>query len=661
MDFSDILYFFPQIFSACVSVWVAVIAWQRRKVPGAAPLAILALAETVWSLAHLRQLISPSLSEKLVWDNIEFIGAVLAPLACLGFALEYNASRTSRLGFPWKSLAILSVLVMAFIWSDGLHNLFRSSARIVPGYSASALTYEPGPAFAVYILYAYSLVAFAILLLLINMINGSRVYRPQVGLLLAGMLIPWLPGMIDQTGLVTAKLYPYTPLTFGPSNLLIAWSLFRYRLLEILPVARASLIENISDGVLVLDPGGVIIDCNPSACKILRLSSDKLIGETIHNLLEVPEGFLTRDELRPTQKTELATSGHGTSETFEIEVRQLQAGEKLITGYLLVLHNITEQKKTENNLRRSMALLEAVIQSSTNGLIVIDSDLSVVLFNPRLAAILDLPERWENLDDPEKIQTLANCYQQPRLFYEVIEELLKNPLEHRLITLETRQGRILNCSISAYQAGQDKAGWLFSYQDVTDQKQAEEKLRNLAITDSLTNVFNRRHFFSLAQNEIERARRYNRDLSIILFDIDHFKSVNDSFGHLVGDQVLEMLASYCKSNLRSFDVIGRYGGEEFIVLLPETNLRRAAQIAERLRRQALAVHIPTEHGSPSITISLGVAGIKPGQPATLDELINTADKALYRVKAEGRNHVCALYVGEADEPAKTDISRQEGG
>lgn len=657
METQDILHFLPQLLSACVSVWVGVIAWQRRRVPGAAPLTIMAFAEAEWSLAHLGQLTNADLAAKLVWDNIQFIGAVFAPFACLGFALEYNASRTSRVGFPWRSLSFLSVVVLGFIWTDGLHGLFRSSARIVPGHPVNALIYEPGPAFEVYTIYAYSLVAFASLLLLVNMINSSRVYRPQVGLLLAGMLIPWIPGLIDLTSLAPTRLDQYTPLTFGFSNLLIAWSLFRYRLLEIIPVARASLIENISDGVIVLDPGGVVVDCNPSASQILRLPANKLIGESIHNLLELPEGFLARGELRPTQKTELASSGPGTTEAFEIEVRRLQAGERFSTGFLLVLHNITEQKQTENNLRRSKALLEAVIQSSTNGLIVIDNNLSVVLYNRRLSDILGLPERWEQFGDAEKIQELADCYQQPRLFYDEIEGLLQDPLKPRLTTFETRRGRIMACFISAYQVDQDKAGWLFSYQDVTEQKLAEEKLRNLAITDSLTHVFNRRHFFSLAQNELERAKRYHRDLSIILFDIDHFKAVNDSFGHLVGDQVLETLAAYCKSNLRSFDVIGRYGGEEFIILLPETNLKRAAQIAERLRRQALGIHIPTEQGSPSITISLGVAAVKPGQSASLDELISAADQALYRAKAEGRNQVCTLYVGEPDQVNHTDISR----
>ncbi len=650
MEIRDILNFLPQLLSAAVSVWVSIVAWQRRRVPGATPLAWMAFSEAVWSLANIGQLVSAEITSKLFWDNAQFFGAVFAPLACLGFALEYNASRTTRLGFSWKFLSIASVLVLGFIWSDALHGLFRSASRILPAQPAGALVYEPGAAYEVYTIYAYSLIAFASLLLLVNMINGSRIYRPRVGLLLAGMLIPWLPGVIDQTGLLAVKLYQYTPLTFGVSNLLIAWTLFRYRLLEIIPVARASLIENISDGVIVLDPAGFIVDCNPSSCQILRRPGEKLVGEPIFSLLELPEDFITRDDLRPARKIELTTSGPGTPEIFEIELRQLRAGEKLDAGYLLVMHNITERKKIENSIRRNMALLEAVIQSSTNGIIVIDSDLSVVLYNRRLSAVLELPERWEHLQDAEKIHALAQCYLQPETFYEEIEELVKNPVEQRLTTFETRQGRVLDCFISAYQVGEQKSGWLFSYQDVTEQKLAEDKLRHLAITDSLTRVFNRRHFFALAQTELDRARRYNRDLSVILLDIDHFKNVNDSFGHLVGDQVLETLASYCKSNLRSFDVIGRYGGEEFIILLPETSLKRAAQIAERLRKQALEIHIQTSRGTPAITISLGVAGIQPGQTATLDQLISTADQALYRAKAEGRDQVFALYV---EEPAKS--------
>lgn len=643
MRMESFLYLLPQILSACVSIWVGIIAWRRRKVPGATPLAWIAFAEAIWSLAHVGQLTASDLQSKLLWNNIQFVGAVFAPLGCLGFALEYNTARPSNPVLRWKSLSVFSILLLGFIWTDSSHELFRRLPRISPSDPFDVLVFDPGPAFDVYSIYTYSLVIIAGLFLLVYMVNGSRLYRTQIGLMLIGILIPWLTSVVTATGLVPIKIYQITPLTFGVSNLIIGWSLFHYRLLEIIPVARTALIENISDGVVVLDTRGVIIDSNPSASRMVDIKNEALTGKPIRGILPLPEDFLLYDELRLSRKCEVTLNGKGTAQTYEIELRQLRAGEKTPAGFLLVFHNITEQKKTEDQIRRSNALLDAAIQSSTNGVIVIDSDLSVILYNRRLTMILELPERWEKMYDAEKLRALANCYQQPRIFYDELEDLVKNPEGQRLVTFETTNGAIVECTISAYQAGDEKSGWLFSYQDVTQQKIAEEKLRNLAITDSLTQVYNRRHFFSLAQNELNRAVRYNRELSIILFDIDHFKSVNDTFGHLIGDQVLETLASYCKSNLRSFDIIGRYGGEEFIILLPETSLKRASQIAERLRKQALGIHITTPEGTPGITISLGVAGIRGGEQVTLDELIGTADQALYKAKKAGRNQACVLY------------------
>lgn len=646
---TEILYFLPQILSAGVSVWVGILAWRRRSVPGASPLAWIAFAEAEWTLAHIGQLVSPTLSAKLLWNDVQFIGAVLAPQACLGFALEYITARPVKFDLRWKSLSFISLLVLGFIWTDGWHELFRRFPRMVSSYPVDVLVFDAGPAFEVYSIYAYSLVIIASTLLVVYMVNGSRHYRAQAGLMLAGILIPWLTSVITATSLAPVKLYQLTTLTFGFSNVLIAWALFRYRLLEIIPVARASLIESISDGVVVLDINGTIVDTNPPVSHILRLSPKELLGKSIRTLINLPDDFLVIDEMRLEKKCEITLEGAAAPEIYSLELRQLRAGDKLSAGFLLVFHNITEQKKTENTILRNMALLEAVIQSSNNGLIVIDSDLSVVLYNRRLNAILDLPDHWDQMQDAEKLHELANCYRQPAVFYQDIEDLLNNPAEQRLTTFETIHGTIMDCSITPYQVGSEKSGWLLSYVDVTEQKTTEEGLRNLAVTDSLTHVANRRHFFSLAQTELSRSIRYGRNLSIILFDIDHFKSVNDTFGHLVGDQVLEALAAGCKKNLRSFDVIGRYGGEEFIVLLPETNVRRAAQIAERLRKQALGINISTAGGSPAITISLGVAGIQEGQTFTLDELIATADQALYRAKKEGRNRACVLTAGETIE------------
>lgn len=165
-----------------------------------------------------------------------------------------------------------------------------------------------------------------------------------------------------------------------------------------------------------------------------------------------------------------------------------------------------------------------------------------------------------------------------------------------------------------------------------------EETQRLAITDPLTGLYNRRRFIELAQQEFERARRYKRKLSLIMFDIDHFKQVNDSYGHLVGDQVLLALATLCKQKLREADPIGRYGGEEFIALVIEADYKRAFLVGERLRREVEKMSIPVPGGAIHITVSVGIASLTKNIP-DLKTLISRADQALYRAKHNGRNRV----------------------
>lgn len=167
-----------------------------------------------------------------------------------------------------------------------------------------------------------------------------------------------------------------------------------------------------------------------------------------------------------------------------------------------------------------------------------------------------------------------------------------------------------------------------------------EKLEEQAHTDSLTDLPNRRHFMETATQELARAVRFGSPLSVLMLDVDHFKKVNDTYGHKVGDIVLQKLAETCRATLREIDFTARLGGEEFAVLLPGTGHPAAMEAAERLRRALAETAVPLEQGLPlRFTVSLGVATLK--DPATnLDTLLNAADHALYEAKHQGRNRVC---------------------
>jgi diguanylate cyclase (GGDEF)-like protein len=171
------------------------------------------------------------------------------------------------------------------------------------------------------------------------------------------------------------------------------------------------------------------------------------------------------------------------------------------------------------------------------------------------------------------------------------------------------------------------------------------QIEQVAVTDELTGLFNRRGFSQLGEREFERALRFKRPLAAVMFDIDHFKVINDTYGHSAGDQVLRALADCFRHNTRGIDVAGRYGGEEFVLLMPETLLPGTVQIAERLRQsiEDLSIPIaPANSDSPAvnlrITVSIGVAVLWKDAP-NLSALVDRADQAQYHAKRSGRNRV----------------------
>ena len=175
---------------------------------------------------------------------------------------------------------------------------------------------------------------------------------------------------------------------------------------------------------------------------------------------------------------------------------------------------------------------------------------------------------------------------------------------------------------------------------IRDLGEAEQKLLNMATTDYLTGLLNRREGFRRIIAEFSRAERAGKPLCAMMLDIDHFKRINDTHGHLTGDFVLKTLAATLKKALRMSDILCRYGGEEFLIVLPETGLEEITLLAERLRQQIEQSVLQTDdHKKLTVTISIGVAGHQPGE--TYEHLIARADQALYQAKESGRNRVCA--------------------
>ena len=174
--------------------------------------------------------------------------------------------------------------------------------------------------------------------------------------------------------------------------------------------------------------------------------------------------------------------------------------------------------------------------------------------------------------------------------------------------------------------------------DVTERRELEQELERQARTDFLTGIANRRHFLDLADQELARTRRYGRPFSMLMLDLDMFKNVNDRYGHRVGDLTLQKVVDVCKQILREVDVFGRLGGEEFGIMLPETDSEQAVQVADRVRQviAEASVRLP-QGGSVGVTASIGVATYSPDDD--VDAVLSRADRALYAAKRSGRDRV----------------------
>ncbi len=181
--------------------------------------------------------------------------------------------------------------------------------------------------------------------------------------------------------------------------------------------------------------------------------------------------------------------------------------------------------------------------------------------------------------------------------------------------------------------------------EIDEQRQIQAILENLATRDPLTNLYNRRHFLALAEQEWKRASRYGHPFSVLMLDLDDFKQINDHYGHATGDQVLIAVAGMIQGSLRKVEIAGRYGGDEFAVILPETPTEKGLIVGRRIHDKVADKSIKTNKGVIHITVSIGIAGLSSGAQnpiKSLEELLHQADQALYHSKGSGKNHV-SLY------------------
>lgn len=409
-------------------------------------------------------------------------------------------------------------------------------------------------------------------------------------------------------------------------------------------------------GYLTLDAGGIIRQVNQTFATMVGCVRDELIGRALADFLagsehdiflgrftaffKSPEGKSIDVTLRGKDAYGFAARLTGRREADALSLLRREWASSM--ALLVIVQDISRQKAMEDALRESEERFRSYYDLGLIGMAISALDKSWVQFNDRLCEIVGYPREdlaaktWAEITHPDDLE--AEVAQFNRVLAGQIDSYT---LDKRFIR---RDGGIVHTVVSmrcVHSPNGSPDYLVVIVQDITERKALELELRRLATTDPLTDLANRRHFLAQVDLELELLQRYAKPAALLMIDLDHFKQVNDAYGHAGGDAALRHFAAVARQILRKVDLLGRLGGEEFAALLPGTDLDGARQLAERLRQTIADSWVHTASGPIGVTISIGVTLFTPADPDA-SAVLARADRALYQAKKQGRNRVAVV-------------------
>lgn len=631
--------------SSGVAVFVAHLAWQRRRVASiASPLFVMMLSLAFWSLTYAISWLAPSEAAAVVWLKLTYVGAVSAPVAFLATVLSF----TNRSGWLTRKVYALLLLIPALtiilMWTDPWHHLFFGDYPL----TSRGSIYNGGPWFYVNLAYLYGLILTGCLLLIQAHFHSAQIYKRQIYIMLTGALLPWLVNFILLFVPYSAGRLDLTPLVFTGTGLLFAYGIFGYRMMDLIPVSRDVLVENMDDAILVVDTDWRVVDINPKALELADSGLDtpigKPLGEVFSRWRHIYPNFANVDG-----RVEIKLDRSPFS-TLDLRIITLKDRQERVVGKLVTWRDISAQKQTEEKLR---IFFQAVEQNPTS-ILITDPQGRIEYVNPRLVQLTGY--RLEELRG-----------RTPQVFKsgETAGDIYAN-LWATITGGQVWEGEILNRKKNGqtYWTHQliapvlDDQGRVTHYvamqEDITQRKNAETEMHDLnirlqgklteietlhvqlreeAIRDGLTRLFNRRYMEETLEREISRGARDPRPISVVMMDVDMFKSINDSLGHQAGDIVLQTLGTLLLENTRTSDIACRFGGDEMVVVMPGATTDVAIARAEEWRNAFSQLRFTFGDEILTATLSLGIATF-PDQAKSAIELLTAADKAMYWAKVK---------------------------
>lgn len=366
MQFQYTPYIIPLIIAALISGWVAVYSWSRRTNLGALALTLLASAVAEWSIGYALEIAGADLATKVIWGKIQYLGIVLVPLMWVGFAFHHaNQAKWLTLR-TLVSLSIVPLITFGLVLTTEKHGMIWSEIGIARTGSFSALDVTYGFWFWIHTLYSYILLMTGTIIVIRSVGRMTGIYRRQAAVLLLAVAAPWIGNAIYLSGLSPIPKLDLTPFSFTITVISFTWGIFGFQLVDLSPIARAAVIDEMSAGMIVLDLKNQIVDINPSALALIRKKATEALGQKAANVLtDWPDLIMKYDQIMDAID-EISVGEGEQQQWYELRLSSLHDRRNELVGRAITITDITARVRAENQLLQSRALYRQMVESASD-------------------------------------------------------------------------------------------------------------------------------------------------------------------------------------------------------------------------------------------------------------------------------------------------------